>query len=166
MTLEPEHPFCGFQYRLARRLHCSERCTCLTFPIGLPLFVACSVDLSSTQILRVWNLFVHIWYVWQLHKWIFDYVHFTMRLQFFWVNMHWITKISQVYTKYPVPISEDIACTTIFGNLKMSLYKETWVWWDLTRLRQYVGESMIPRGLRIKKDSFHYILGWIFGWTE
>lgn len=50
------------------------------------------------------------------------------------------SKITQVYTKEPVPPSDNSLCTTMFD-----------VWWDLTGLKQYVGKDMIPRGLRIKK---------------
>lgn len=62
-----------------------------------------------------------------------------------------LSKISQVYSKDITALSPDTMCAATFDKLKTLSSKEIRIWWDLTGLQQYINESMIPRGLRIKK---------------
>lgn len=61
-------------------------------------------------------------------------------------------KISQVYTKLPVPPSADSVCTTMFENVWTIMTKEVRIWWDLTGCKQYMREAMMPRIPRFSQN--------------
>lgn len=61
-------------------------------------------------------------------------------------------KATQLYARVYTGNSNDTA-TDLIQNLEKSMTQHLKVWWNSTKLEQYITKQMVPRGLSLKKLS-------------